>query len=162
MARPRLVPGESTVSMEQGQSGAIHVSVWPQSTIQGETGFSTSILSHYQTIGHFDAVVVTVPDERRVISVETIESGDDVRSQAVVPVQHKMELQTNLENWFRENWMPPVMESLPVHGYLPGNRRVLQLRVSGKHEKIQDVQLINVANESFLVADVRGSFPTIN
>ena len=143
--------------LEQHQNEAIHLSVWPGRTIVGDTGFSTTILAHHQTVEHFDAVVVAVPDERRLISVERVELLEEERSQEEISVQNGIMIQ-QLKKWFLENWIPPVMESLPVQGYLPRNRRVLQLRVSGNQGKIQEVQLTNVVNESLLVTDVKRLF----
>ncbi|MGB0908847.1 MAG: CsgG/HfaB family protein [Nitrospirales bacterium] len=156
---PGLWRVERNVTIEQ--DGSLSLSTWPEHFIEGEAEFSTTILDKYQAIGHFDAVIVPVPGERRIISVEPIQSVNEKRISKTNPGHGDRTLQEEIKKWFLENWMPPVMESLPVQGYLPGNRRVLQLRVFGRNRLIQDVQLIQAAKENFLAADMRALIPRL-
>jgi len=136
-------------------SGAIQILLSPEPTIEGNAGFSKSILSQYPHLQHFDAVVVPVPEERRMVSVEILESANETALHDSVFEGLHVTLQQRLKSWLWENWLPPITESLPVRGYLPGNRRVIQLRVSGHHGIVDDVRVTQVPHEALLQADIK-------
>ena len=132
------------------EDGSIKLGVWPTLAIVGEVGFSTTLLASHQNLHHYDAVVVTVPGEERLISVEFIDSGrsDDVQTSKFV----HQEIQHRLEKWFLKNWSPSIMESLPVHGYLPGNRRTFQLHLLIRSGIVEEAHIVQNPNEELLVA----------
>ena len=144
--------------IESADDGSIHLLVWPNHILEGKAGFLENTLAQEPAIQHFDAKVVPVPDEQRIISVENLVQADS--SRADITTREKI-LQKWLKKWFQENWVPPVMESLPVSGYLPGNRRVLQLRISGKDGMVQDIRLLQGPDEPFLVAQTKQLFPKL-
>ncbi|GJL49459.1 CsgG/HfaB family protein [Candidatus Nitrospira salsa] len=144
---------DQTVEVEE--SGAIQIRLSPEPTIQGNAEFLKFILSQHLLMQHFDAVVVPVPKEHRMVSVEPFESGNENDLNDSEFGNLPVTLQQRLKDWLLENWRPPVTESLPVRGYLPGNRRAIQLRVWGQHGVVEDVQLSQVPHEELLQADVK-------
>ncbi len=135
--------------------GSTSMPVWPEHAIDGDAGFEATILSQHPSVTRFDARVVPVSEEQRLISVEPIEIHAEEMSPSASFFEHQMMLQRKLERWLFVNWEPPVMESLPVLGYLPGNRRVIQLRVNVDKGTIQDVKILQKINERFLMEDVK-------
>ena len=141
--------------LESRSEGSTSMPVWPKHAIDGDTGFDATILSQHPRGTRFDARVITVPEEQRIISVEPIEIHAEKNSLSASFFEHRTMLQEQLERWFFVNWEPPVMESLPTLGYLPQNRRVIQLQVSVDKGKIQDVQFLQATQERLLMTDMK-------
>ncbi|GJL53149.1 MAG: hypothetical protein NPIRA02_02810 [Nitrospirales bacterium] len=143
---------DKTIAIDD--SGAIRLGLSPDATIVGQAEFPQNILRYHQRITHFDAVVVPVSDERRIVSVEILEPANETaRNDAVFHKQHIV-FERRLKQWFLDRWRPPVTESLPVQGYLPGNRRTIHLRVHGKNGIVEDVRVVQGLHEDVLRSDV--------
>ncbi|MCA9472030.1 MAG: CsgG/HfaB family protein [Nitrospirales bacterium] len=139
-------------------SGIIDIAIWPTPIIHGQAVFMGDLLARDQAIKYFDAIMVLVPQERKSISVELIESA------GVKAREHSMSsdaetsavrFQRALTDWFEQHWTPPVSEFLPVHGYLPGNRRSIQLRVTGRHNTVMTAQIGQTGDEPHLLQNVK-------
>ena len=140
-------------SLQSQENGTVQVLVWPTRTIDGVAGFSTRILALHQDIHHFDAVVVSVPGERRMVSVEMIKPVGEQKIPTLGPAHEQVQIQNQLKQWFLENWRPRVAESLPVRGYLPGNRRTIQVLISGRSGRVDEARMSQRPNEDLLVAN---------
>ena len=144
---------EKTVQVHE--SGGIDIAVWPESIIHGKADFAKNLLARDQDIKRFDAITVLVPDERRTISVELVESdtlGNPVSSE---PNPSPIRFRQSLKNWFSEHWAPPVAEFLPLQGYLPGNKRTILLRVTGQHNTVHTARISGNGGESLLLRDIK-------
>ena len=135
-------------SLESQDEGAFHISVLPTAMMTGETGFPTITVASYGKSLTFDAVVVTVPSEERRVSVEIVESTDKTEPESEQEKKASATIVTNLQEWLLEHWTPPVMESLPIAGYLPGNRRTAQMMVTGKNGLVHEVHLSQAPSET--------------
>ena len=112
---------EKAVEFQNAES--FHLSVWPQPIIKGEAGFPTTMISGYGDALSFDTVVVPVPGEHRLVSVEMIDPSDRKESESDQSEKSSTKGLEQLQRWLLEHWDPPVLESIPNAGYLPGNRR---------------------------------------
>ena len=134
------------------EDGNIQLGVWPTLAIVGEVGFSTTLLASHQNLHHYDAVVVTVPGEGRLISVEFIDTDRAGDAQTSKFAHQDVTIRRRLEEWFLKNWNPSIMESLPVHGYLPGNRRTFHLHLSIHDGIVEEAHIVQNPDEELLVA----------
>ncbi len=141
-------------AIEVDDSGVIRVLLLPEPMIVGNAEFSTKMLSRHRRIDHFDALVVSVPEERRLVSVEVFKPGNVKSQEGHIFEQQRVAAERNLKHWFLGNWSPPVTESRPVQGYLPGNRRSIHLRIRVEKGIVEDIQLTRELHEDVLQADM--------
>lgn len=119
---------------------------FPQSAsplLQGLATFGGTLLTGQDSTMTFDTVIVPVPEESRTISVEVVGDQNEVDASRLIRSQLAMIMQTWLLQW----WFPPVAESIPTSGYLPGNRRRGVALVSGRGGTVSHTQIVQVDNE---------------
>jgi len=143
-------------AVEFQKEGTFQISVWPMPIIKGETGFPTMVISGYGDVLSFDAVVVPVPSEHRLVSVEIISPADNKNPESDQLEKSSTEAVKQLQEWLLEQWAPPVLEAIPIAGYLPGNRRTAQMLISGQDGVVRDVQLSQVPEEPPFVEALKG------
>lgn len=141
------------VSSEWSWRTDLHVRVHPDGTVsllrssspflQGNATFGGALLTSHDSTITFDAVVVPVPEESRSISVEFVMDQREVDG----PLATERELATSVQTWLLHRWFPPVAESIPTSGYLPGNRRRGVALVFGKGGTISRIQVIQIDEE---------------
>ena len=141
-------------SVEFQTAGGFHISVWPTPIITGQAGFPTMMISGYGDALSFDTVVVSVPREHRLVSVELIDPSDGNNSESEQPEKSSTKALEQLQAWLLENWDPPVLESIPISGYLPGNRRTAHMLISGEGGIIREVHLSQVPEEPLFVEEL--------
>ncbi|RMH06602.1 MAG: hypothetical protein D6704_07065 [Nitrospirae bacterium] len=119
--------------------------------IKGRAGFPGTLLKEQGAAVHFDAVIVPVPEETRRIQVEIIEEQSEREPAAdpedEIPRDPRQMCAQAMRIWLLRHWAPPIVESLPFAGYLPGNHRTSILRVVLSRGSIQDIRLIREAPE---------------
>ena len=116
---------EKAVEFQKG--GSFHIPVWPVPIITGQAGFPTKMIAGYGDALSFDTVVVSVPGEHRVVTVEIINPSDSESPKTDQGEKSSTKGLEQLQAWLLEHWDPPVLESIPIAGYLPGNRRTAQM-----------------------------------
>ena len=136
---------EKTVEFQK--AGTFHISVWPMPIIKGQAGFPTMMVSGYGEALSFDTVVVPVPSEHRLVSVEIINPTDGENPESDQLDQSSSKALKRLQEWLLEQWDPPVLESIPNGGYLPGNRRTAQMLISGEGGIIREARLSQIPGE---------------
>lgn len=99
----------------------------------------------------FDAVIVRVPRERRIIKVEPVEPSDD---HVALPPSTIETMTAGLQDWWQKKWKPYIWESIPVSGYLPSNRRSAVLIVSGIQNRVYRVRVLRPFSEPLLVQEI--------
>ncbi len=137
-------------ALDSSENRVTEIPVWPTPMIVGDVAFSAKMLAHYQNISHFDAVVVSVPGEHRMISVEMIEPAEEQASSISRLPGLQAQILDQVKHWLSDNWEPYIAESLPVHGYLPGNRRTLQMRIAGRGGTVDGAEMIQRPDEEML------------
>ena len=140
---------EKSVEIEKG--GTFQISVWPVPIIQGQAGFPTKMIAGYGDALSFDAVVVPVPGEHRLVSVEIINAPGSESPDSDRLKQSSTKDVKRLQEWLLGQWDPPVLESIPIAGYLPGNRRTAHMLVSGESGIIREAHLSQVPEEPSFV-----------
>ena len=149
------------VSSEWSWRMDLHVHARPDGTIslpsssspflKGHATFGSALLTGHDSGITFDTVVVPVPDESRSISVEVV----DAQPEEETSLSTTHELVTSLQSWLLHRWVPPVAETIPVSGYLPGNRRDGIALVSGKGGTVSSFQIIHVDEEEKFAESVK-------
>ena len=143
------------------QAGMFHIPVWPVPIIKGQAGFPTMMMAGYGDALSFDAVVVPVPSEQRLVSVEIINPSDHEPSHTDQLGPPSPQTLTRLQDWLLERWDPLVLESIPTAGYLPGNRRTAQMLVSGEGGRIHAVHLSQTPEEPSFVESLKKLIPLL-
>lgn len=118
----------------------------PQSSsplLQGLATFGGTLLTGQDATLIFDTVVVPVPEESRTISVEVVSEDDEMAVRSLNNNEFTIAVQTLL----LQRWFPPVAESIPTTGYLPGNRRRGLVLVSGIGGTISETQIVQLDKE---------------
>ncbi len=123
--------------------GTVSLPRFPSPILQGNATFEGAWLIGHDATMTFDAVVVPVPDESRSISVEIVDDQSEMEGSGLT----KPELVASLQSWLLQHWTPPVAESIPTTGYLPGNRRQGVVLVSGIGGTISQTQVIQMDKE---------------
>jgi len=111
--------------------------------LKGNAPFGETLLINQDSTLTFDAVVVPVPQERRSISVEFVDNQHEVKNPSL---EHE-ELLASMQPWLLHRWFPPVAESIPTSGYLPGNRRRGVALVSMRGGTVSSFQVVHVDEE---------------
>ncbi len=111
--------------------------------LQGIATFGGTLLTGRDSAMTFDTVIVPVPEEARTVSVEVASNQEELD----VPLLSHSELAVGLQTWLLQRWFPPVAESIPTSGYLPGNRRQGVALVSGHGGTISQFQVIHIDKE---------------
>ena len=138
-------------AVEFQKAGTFHISVWPMPIIKGQAGFPTMLIAGYGDALSFDTVVVPVPREHRLVSVEIINPTDDENPESDQLEKLSTKALNRLHEWLLEQWDPPVLESIPTASYLPGNRRTAHMLISGVGGFIREVHLSQVPEEPSFV-----------
>jgi len=118
----------------------------PQSSspfLQGKATFRGALLIGQDSTLTFDTIVVPVPEESRTVSVETVDDQNDVEA----PILTGSELAVSVKAWLLQRWFPPVAESIPTAGYLPGNRRQGVALISGIGGTVSHTQIVQMDTE---------------
>ena len=92
----------------------------------------------------FDAVIVPVPEETRMVSIEVVEEPDGEGPNPGPGLEFLQSVRT----WLLHRWNPPLTESIPGSGYLPGNRRSGIVLLSGVGGRIQRSQVIHMPSDA--------------
>ena len=111
--------------------------------LKGHATFLGSLLTRIDSTISFDAVVVPVPQESRSILVEMVDDGADLED----PLRTNKAIVASLQTSLLHDWAPPVMESIPMSGYLPGNHRQGVALVTGQGGTISEAQLVDIDEE---------------
>lgn len=141
------------VSSEWSWRMDMHVQSRPEGTvgirrlsspfIQGDVTFGGALLSSHDSTITFDTVIVPVPEESRSVVVEVV---DDQATEKEFQA-NDVAMEAAVKAWLLDHWFPPVGESIPTAGYLPGNRRRGIALVSGKGGRISQVRVIQIDEE---------------
>jgi len=125
--------------------------------LTGVTEISVRLLSHFHSDLSFDAVLVPVPKEKRVVTLELIESPETKVEQqggtassstrTVQALKEDSQSMKRVRAWLLEHWAPPLMESIPVEGYLPGSHRSGTMLVTINEGFIEDVRVVQLPPE---------------
>ncbi|MCZ6581199.1 MAG: hypothetical protein O6840_06180, partial [Nitrospirae bacterium] len=120
--------------------GTVGFPASPQTLLTGRTPFAGSWMVGPGSTVRFDAVIVPVPEETRMVSVEVVEepNGEGPNPGPV------LEFLQSVRTWLLHRWNPPITESIPGSGYLPGNRRSGIVLLSGVGGRIQRSQVIHM------------------
>lgn len=130
--------------------GTVGFPASPQTLLTGRTPFGGSWMVGPESTVRFDAVIVPVPEEARTVSVEVVEGpGESPKSGP------GLEFLQSIRAWLLHRWNPPLTESLPVSGYLPGNRRMGVVTLSGSGGTVQKTQVIHVQPEAGFARSIR-------
>lgn len=111
--------------------------------LRGRATFLGTLMSGHDSTITFDTVIVPVPEESRSILVELVDASTDLDE----PLSTKSELVGSVQTWLLHRWFPPVAESIPTSGYLPGNRRQGVALVSGIGGTISKIQVVHMDKE---------------
>jgi hypothetical protein len=145
----------------------LHVRSHPDGTISllrssspflnGNATFGGALLTSRDSTITFDAVVVPVPEESRSIAIEIVDDQRDVDSLLAT----NRALEASVQAWLLQRWFPPVAESIPTSGYLPGNRRRGVALVFGKGGMISRIQVIQIDEEEKFAQSVNDALRTL-
>jgi len=111
--------------------------------LQGLATFVGTLLTGQDSTMTFDTVVVPVPEESRTIFVEVVGEQNEMDA---LSLTHN-ELANFVQTWLLQRWFPPVAESVPTSGYLPGNRRRGLALISGMGGTVSQTQIVQVDKE---------------
>lgn len=142
--------------------------------------FSRKLVSGLRTIDRFDVVIVPVQAERRLVVVEIVEKsnrestitseGEGGKSKeaqsplnATTPSTEEKDeiLREALHMWIQEHWAPPIIESIPISGYLPRNRRRAVVLVTEMNGKITANHLEEFSGDDGFSNSIREVFTSI-
>jgi TolB-like protein len=101
----------------------ISVPMWPNHLISGLAHFPVAWFEGEDNQVTFDAVVLSVPDEHVLITLNPLEDPD---TDGQIPPDQKWQeedLLQALQQLITLHWTPAITEALPSPGYLPGNTR---------------------------------------
>jgi TolB-like protein len=143
--------------------GGIEVPFWPKPLVSGWAGFPKGMLTSSRKDYSFDVIIVSVPREQRVVSVDLIQPQPEELSSSILSSKSEGSIESTigsrdvqmLQSWFLEQWDPPVMEAVPFDGYLPGNYRSAQLLVTGVGGVVGDVRVIKIPKEEPLATSIK-------
>lgn len=130
--------------------GAVVVPISSTPFLTGSAAFPGRWVVEQESAVRFEAVMVTVPRENRMVVVEEVAQGE---------VQTRTEVDGSslgkaLQLWLWRGWHPPVMESVPLPGYLPGNRRTATVLVFVVGDQVQRTQVTNMPPEPGLADSI--------
>lgn len=128
--------------------------VFPHSAepfVTGTARFSGQKIASLQSVEKFDAVIVPVPDEARIVKVEEIE--EDPLPEGAPRARNPSA--AALRQWVVHRWDPPITESVPSAGYLPGNRRRLVAHVTSTGGIVTAFQILQVPGEEEFIESVK-------
>jgi TolB-like protein len=111
--------------------------------LKGSAHFPGALLARHESTVTFDALVLPVSDESRTVSVEIVEN----QGVGELSFPTNEDWIASVHTWFLHHWFPPVAESIPTSGYLPGNRRHGVALVSGMGGTITQIQIIHLDEE---------------
>jgi len=101
---------------------------WPAPLFKGAAEFPVKWLNRGDPILTFDTTFVDVHQEEVNVAVEWVVSSQVPRaSQEDVTAQEH--LSRHLQTWIQDHWSPSLAETLPVKGYLPGNKQLAHLHL---------------------------------
>ncbi|MEO6202028.1 MAG: CsgG/HfaB family protein [Nitrospirales bacterium] len=138
----------------QGTQG-VSVPMWPNPFV---TGFVQFPVEWVEREGHhvtFDAVVVPVPNEQVLVTLEPIRESKEEGSEISQQVDQEDVFLQGLGNLIKTNWTPSITEGLPVRGYLPGNKRTAVAVVHAQDGKIRDIQFQHWPEDPFFLKSLQ-------
>lgn len=119
--------------------------------LKGSARFGGTLLAGRDAAISFDTLVVPVSDESRTISVEKVHGESNTEG----PQSTDRELEASVKTWLLHRWSPPVAESVPTSGYLPGNRRRGLAILSGTGGTVHHSQVIHIDSEARFDRSIR-------
>ena len=124
--------------------GTVGFPASPQTLLTGRTPFGGFWMVGPDSTVRFDAVIVPVPEEARMVSIEVVEEPDGEGPNPGPGLEFLQSIRT----WLLHRWNPPLTESIPGSGYLPGNRRSGIVLLSGVGGRIQRSQVIHMPSDA--------------
>ncbi len=143
---------ESKIHMVNPQK--ISVPMWPKPFITGMAQFPVDWIEREGHHVTFDAVVVSVPDEQAIVTLELLGESDEDKYVVGQVINEAVLLQT-VEQAIRSHWSPAITEGLPLLGYLPGNKRTAEGIVQIQDGKIVQVQFHHSPEEPLFLRSLR-------
>ncbi|MEC4674214.1 MAG: CsgG/HfaB family protein [Nitrospirota bacterium] len=137
--------------VQNRSDGTIEMSVSPQVLFKGGAEFSSALLAKHGATIRFDSFIASVSEEARVISIETISDPAQADRPEELPVTWTPILRT----WLLQRWGPPVAESIPIEGYLPGNVRRGVAILSGVGGTVHSAQVIQSEAEAGVAGSIQ-------
>ncbi len=123
----------------------IRFPLWPQPFISGVAEFPVSWVERGEQHVTFDVVIVPIPDEKLTLVLEPILADGAKEKEDHLPSLEEVDVLGPLHNWIRMKWNPPISEALPVDGYLPANREIVNALLHVQAGKIMRVQFLNAS-----------------
>ncbi|TFG62683.1 MAG: hypothetical protein E4H32_05505, partial [Nitrospirales bacterium] len=119
--------------------------LWPQPFMSGVAEFPVSWVERGEQHVTFDVVIVPIPDEKLTLVLEPILADGAKEKEDHLPSLEEVDVLGPLHNWIRMKWNPPISEALPVDGYLPANREIVNALLHVQAGKIMRVQFLNAS-----------------
>ncbi|MDH5586945.1 MAG: hypothetical protein OEZ05_09985 [Nitrospirota bacterium] len=124
----------------------IRLPLWPESFVRGVAEFPVSWVERGESHVTFDVVLEPIPDEKRALILEPIITDGEGDEEGRSPILEEREVLGPLHEWIQLKWNPPITETLPVEGYLPANREIVQALLSVQGGKINRVHYLNTSS----------------
>jgi len=140
---------ESRIQMPDPQS--ISIPMWPETFITGLAQFPVGWVEREGRHVTFEVVVVSVPDEKAGVFVESIEESEKEKKGSSDSAPQEEDLLQTVERLIRSHWKPAITEGLPLLGYLPGNKRTAVGLVHIQDGKIVQVNFQNWPDEPVFI-----------
>ena len=121
----------------------IRLPLWPESFVRGVAEFPVSWVERGESHVTFDVVLEPIPDEKRTLILEPILTDGEGDEEGRSPILDERDILDPLHDWIQLKWNPPITETLPVQGYLPANREIVQALLSVQGGKIIRVHYLN-------------------
>ena len=140
---------ESRIQMPDPQW--ISIPMWPETFITGLAQFPVGWVEREGRHVTFEVVVVSVPDEKAGVFVESIEESEEGKKDSADSAPQEEVLLQTVERLIRSHWKPAITEGLPLLGYLPGNKRTAVGLVHIQDGKIVQVNFQNWPDEPVFI-----------
>lgn len=129
--------------------------------------FPGHVFANPMSVERFDAIIVPVPAEGRHVTVERVEDEEEPGRKIPLRTNTLSETETSpqsgssldphrvsqpfdqeaLQTWLLQHWNPPIVESLPSSGYLPGNKRSARVLVKWINGRVTDFHILHLPPE---------------
>jgi hypothetical protein len=126
-------------------SDEIRFPLWPHPFISGVAEFPVSWVERGEQHVTFDVAIVPIPDEKLTLVLEPIFADETKEEEDHPRSLEEGDTLGSLHDWIRMKWNPPIAEALPVDGYLPANREVVNALLHVQAGKIMKVQFLNAS-----------------
>ncbi len=133
----------------------VSVPMWPNPFVTGFVQFPVEWVEREGHHATFDTVVVPVPNEQVLVTLEPIGESKEEGSEISQQVDQEDVFIQDLGNLIKSKWTPSITEGLPVRGYLPGNKRTAVGVVHAQDGKIRYIKFQHWPEDPFFLKSLQ-------